>query len=210
MSDIRATFLSDAAKYFDGLEYQAYAFDWLQSQVPANVIQEFAGKFSPASPPLTGGAATESVKKIFDSEKIDWNDFNCPISEYFQVGEVTKGDADRIPEKGSDEERNILALAKELDKLRKSYGHPIGISSWYRPLAVNRQVGGARYSQHINGCAADIYPVAGMSIEDFQGWCDERWYGALGYGALKGFVHLDTRNDKGFDSGGEKGARWIY
>lgn len=209
MSDIRATFLSDAAKYFDGLEHQAYAFDWLQSQVP-NLMQEFAAKFSPTTPPLAGGAATESIKKSFDPKKIDWNDFNCPISEYFTVGEVTKGAVDRVPEKGSDEERNILALAKELDKLRKSYGHPIGVSSWYRPPAVNRQVGGARYSQHINGCGADIYPMAGMSIQDFQEWCDEHWYGALGRGEKKGFVHLDMRNSKGFDTGGEKGARWNY
>jgi Peptidase M15 len=210
MSDIRATFLSDAAKYFDGLEHQAYAFDWLQSQIPPDKLEEFASKFSPATPPLTGGASSESIKKRFDPARIDWSDFNCLISEYFTVGEVTKGDSDRVPEKGSDEERNILALAKELDKLRKSFGHPIGVSSWYRPPAVNRQVGGARYSQHINGRGVDIYPMAGMTINDFQEWCDEHWYGALGYGAHKGFVHLDTRTGKGFDAGGEKGARWNY
>lgn len=210
MSEIRATFLSDAAKFFDGLEHQAAAFDWLQSKVPEEVMEQFAAKFSPATPPIAGGAASESIKKLLNPNNIDWSDFNAPISIYFTVGEVTKGDVDRIPEKGSDEERNILALAKELDKLRKAFGHPIGVSSWYRPPAVNRRVGGARYSQHINGRGVDIYPMAGMTINDFQDWCDEHWFGALGRGEKKGFVHLDTRNGKGFDSGGEKGARWNY
>jgi hypothetical protein len=47
-------------------------------------------------------------------------------------------------------------------------------------------------------------------IYAFQNWVGERWYGALGWGAKKGFVHLDNRNGKGWMSGGEKGVRWDY
>jgi Peptidase M15 len=207
---MRPTFLADAAKYFDGLQYQADALDWLQAQIPPEILEQFAAKFSPAAPPPSGGAAKEAIKKDFDPTKIDWHETNCPISKFFTVGEVTKGDEDRIPERGSDQEKNILALAQELDKLRIAFGHPIGVSSWYRPPAVNRAVGGARYSQHISGRGVDIYPLSGMDIDDFQDWCDKRWFGALGYGASKGFVHLDTRNGKGFDAGGDKGVRWNY
>jgi hypothetical protein len=208
---MRPAFLADAAKYFDGLQYQADALDWLQTQIPPEILDQFAAKFSPVALSPSGGAAKEAIKKDFDPTKIDWHETNCPISKFFTVGEVTKGDEDRIPERGSDEEKNILALAQELDKLRVAFGHPIGVSSWYRPPAVNRAVGGARYSQHINGRGVDIYPLSGMDIHDFQDWCDERWFGALGYGASKGFVHLDTRPPLGgFMTGGKKGPRWNY
>lgn len=210
MSPKRPDYLSDCAIFFAGLQHQTEALDWLQSQIPADVLEQFAAKFTPVAP-VSNGAATEAIKKTFDPTQIDWQDFDCRISEYFTVGEVTKGDSKRIPIKGSDEERNILVLAKELDKLRKAFGHPIGVSSWYRPRAINKAVGGARYSRHINGDAADIYPMAGgMSLDAFQDWCNEHWFGALGFGATKGFVHLDMRNGKGFNTGGVKDARWNY
>ncbi|MGV2389627.1 MAG UNVERIFIED_CONTAM: hypothetical protein LVR29_19395 [Microcystis novacekii LVE1205-3] len=37
----------------------------------------------------------------------------------------------------------------------------------------------------------------------FQSWLDQRWFGALGYGAGRGFVHLDARNGKGWKTGGQ-------
>lgn len=209
MTQARDGFLADAAKYFSGLEHQAKAFDWLQANSTAEAIDHFASLFSPTTQPV-GTAASESVIKNFDPANIDWSDPDCLVSKYFRVVEVTKGSANRGVEAGSEVEKRALALATELDKIREAFGHPIGVSSWNRPPAVNRSVGGARYSQHIYGGAADIYPLAGKSIQDFQAWLDEHWYGALGYGARKGFVHLDIRNGKGFRSGGEKGPRWVY
>ena len=44
----------------------------------------------------------------------------------------------------------------------------------------------------------------------FQSWLDQFWFGALGYGAKKGFVHLDQRNGKGWRTGGQKCVRWNY
>jgi hypothetical protein len=155
-----------------------------------------------------GSAATESTPK-FDLSDIDWSDASDRISKYFNVGEATKGDPERTPSKGGEVARNILKMAAELDKLREAYGKPIRVTSWYRPAAINRRVGGASQSQHIHGRGVDICPVDG-DIHQFQEWCDEHWYGALGYGAHRGFVHLDNRNGKGFESGGEKGVRWNY
>ena len=122
---------------------------------------------------------------------INWSDPKQKISKYFTVGEVTQGDRRRVP---SDPTviKNILALAHELDKIREAWGKPIGVTSWYRPRAINRAVGGVQDSQHINGGAADIYPIGG-DIFAFQKWLDSRWNRALGYGAKKGFVHVDLR-----------------
>ncbi|MDJ0535519.1 MAG: D-Ala-D-Ala carboxypeptidase family metallohydrolase [Xenococcaceae cyanobacterium MO_207.B15] len=81
-------------------------------------------------------------------------------------------------------------------------GSPILVTSWYRPQAVNREVGGAPNSQHIYGKAADIKPVQG-DIYKFQDWLDKvAWKNkALGYGAKKEFVHIDL---------GPEPIRWKY
>jgi len=131
---------------------------------------------------------------------IDWTNWDSKVSEYFTVGEVTQRDARRIP-KTEAVKANVVKLAKELDKVREAWGEPIGVTSWYRPPAVNKAVGGVSNSQHINGSAADIYPIGG-DIHAFQKWLDTFWGDkALGYGAKKGFVHVDLRRGK---------IRWNY
>ena len=63
---------------------------------------------------------------------------------------------------------------------------------------------------NLYGGAVDIRPVNPGSLGKFQAWLDQHWYGALGYGAFRGFVHLDMRNRKGWRSSGQKGPRWNY
>jgi putative chitinase len=144
------------------------------------------------------------------STAINWQNPSQKISKFFTVAEVTKGDPRRVPVAGSQVEKNILALARELDKLREEWGRPVLVTSWYRPPAVNRAAGGVSGSQHVNGGAADIRPVNPGELLKFQSWCDEHWFGALGYGARRGFVHLDIRNGRGWKTGGTKGVRWNY
>lgn len=146
----------------------------------------------------------------FIGTAINWNNPNAKISKYFSVREVTKNDPRRIPIAGSNVEHEILKLAIELDKIREEWGSPILVNSWYRPLEVNRSIGSGDDSQHIQGRAVDIRPVNPDSLTKFQSWLDQNWFGALGYGAKKGFVHLDTRNGKGWRTGGKKGTRWNY
>lgn len=45
-----------------------------------------------------------------------------------------------------------------LEPARQAIGCPIIVTSGFRCEAVNRQVGGVRSSQHLQGCAADIRP----------------------------------------------------
>lgn len=207
MTTIRPTYLADCSVWDKGLNHQIEAWEWLQQQLDPKVLSEFANRFSPDPAELIGSAVESSP--LPQKRAIDWDDFDCKISKYFTVGEVTNRDSRRIPAAGSDVAKNILAMAIELDKIREAWGKPIRVTSWYRPVAINRAVGGASRSQHINGRGVDIHPVDG-DILDFQMWLDDRWYGALGYGARRGFVHIDNRNIGGFNSGGEKGVRWNY
>lgn len=56
---------------------------------------------------------------------------------------------------------NLVELVNNiLDPLREAWGAPIIVSSGYRCPCVNRAVGGAKYSQHMYGQAADIHTVS--------------------------------------------------
>lgn len=125
---------------------------------------------------------------------VNWSDFNSQVSKYFTLREVTNGDRRRLP--SCDEvKNNIFTLAQELDKVRSAWRSPIIVTSWYRPPAINKAVGGASSSQHLYGKAVDIKPLQG-DIHKFQEWLDcKAWKDkALGYGAKKGFVHCDLRS----------------
>jgi hypothetical protein len=174
----------------------------------ANWVKIYRTKWPEFVPPAGKSiAAKESERKPFNG-KIDWNDKNCYISKYWTVAEVTQCDRRRCPVMGTQDERNIMSLAKELDKVREAWGKPLGCTSWYRPEPINSQVGGVWGSKHIQGLAADIYPLEGDTHE-LQNWLDSRWGDALGYGAWKGFIHLDIRNGGGL--GKEAGRiRWNY
>ncbi|NJL81816.1 MAG: peptidase M15 [Chloroflexaceae bacterium] len=150
-------------------------------------------------------AENNSVQAIPETwQQVNWNDFNASVSKYFTVREVTNGDPRRIPQDDAIK-ANIVSLAQELDRVREAWGSPILVTSWYRPRAINQAVGGAENSQHILGIAADIHPAKG-NLPQFQEWLDKAaWKDkALGYGARKGFVHVDLR------PGPNRLIRWNY
>jgi len=144
--------------------------------------------------------ACEESKRIFETT-VNWENPNSRVSEFFTVREVTNGDPRRIPT-DVQIKQNIYRLAAELDKLRREWGGPIGVTSWYRPPAINKAVGGVPNSTHIDGIAADIYPIDRNGLE-FEEWLDSRWKGGLGYGQKSGlgFTHIDLRPNK---------IRWRY
>lgn len=170
-------------------------------------VREFRTEVeAPTAPPGLSIAAAESVREAYTGI-VDWYNPRCYVSQHFTVAEVTQGDRRRIPVQGSTAAENILKLAQELDKIRLVYG-PLGVTSWYRPEPINSQVRGVRGSKHTLGLAADIYPL-NDSIINFQHWLDKRWGDALGYGARKGFVHVDIRGGGGLNK--EAGRiRWNY
>lgn len=52
--------------------------------------------------------------------------------------------------------QNLLTLAKTLEKVRDVLGHPMTITSGYRNPELNRGIGGAIKSAHLQGYAADF------------------------------------------------------
>jgi uncharacterized protein YcbK (DUF882 family) len=135
-------------------------------------------------------------KASVKSPIINWNDFNSKISKYFTVGEVSLRQAERLVT-NKQHQSNAIRLALELDKVREWWGSPLIVTSWYRPPAVERRIGGSGYS-HPFGLAADIKPASG-SVWDLQRKFEKEWYntgkwkGGFGRGSKRGFIHLDLR-----------------
>jgi hypothetical protein len=141
---------------------------------------------------------------------VDTSDPIYPGS-HFTWGEATKN-GNRIPQQtifrgvtipGSQITRNIMELAKELDKIRSEFGdRPITVTSWYRDPQSNRAVGGAGNSHHLLGWAADIQ-IKGIPSATVADRLSERWQGGLG--DSRSFTHVDLRHKMGWQS-----ARWDY
>lgn len=92
---------------------------------------------------------------------------------------------------------NVINVARQLNKFRAHIGNkPLIVTSWLRPVAVNRAIGGARNSTHIKGHAVDFY-CPQMDIWELQRICEGYWkkhnLGGFGRGAKKKFIHVDLR-----------------
>lgn len=139
--------------------------------------------------------------------QVDWSDFNCLVTPNLTVGEVLQWDTRRIPGPNASVRQRLLATAAEFQTIRDAWGRPLGVTSFYRPEPINRQVGGAPNSRHVTGQAMDIYPV-GASLSGFYQWIAQRWRGGLGDGRARGFVHLDTDGGGFVPGGGVRPRRW--
>lgn len=147
---------------------------------------------------------------------VDWSDFNCLVTPHITVGEVLNFDRRRRPEPGNSNISRILATCDEAEKVRAAAARSLGLTglgftSFYRPEPINRQVGGAPGSWHVQGMAIDVYPF-GCSLQQLWDYVFPRWTGGLGDGRHKGFLHLDREGGGGFvPGGGRRPCRlWSY
>lgn len=117
------------------------------------------------------------------------------LSANFTAGEFACRD-------GSDPifiDSDLVAL---LQAIRDHFGKPVAITSGWRTAAHNAAVGGARFSQHCYGRAADIR-VPGVSVEAVAAYAETLLPGTGGLGRYPakpgratGWVHVDTRPHK--------------
>ncbi len=81
--------------------------------------------------------------------------------KYFTIAELcasstaTAKDIDNTPTPGITQNLERL-VANVLDPLREAWGKPIVVTSGYRCPELNKAVGGAKNSHHMQGMAADI------------------------------------------------------
>ncbi len=91
--------------------------------------------------------------------------------KYFSINELCRSktaeryDIDNTP--NSFQRANMEKLINRLlDPIREMWGKPIIVNSGFRSVELNDAVGGARNSEHLSGCAADI--TVGSKTENRQ------------------------------------------
>lgn len=116
-------------------------------------------------------------------------DANEKVGQHFKVREFACKDGSQVVFIDS-------YLVSILDILRNQAGKPVIINSGYRTPARNKAVGGAKYSYHMRGMAADIR-IEGMTAKEIANKLnaivpnDE--CGIIVYNT---WVHIDTRTKK--------------
>lgn len=158
---------------------------------------------------LQGAAPAPAV--IFQPGVINWSNFGSFITPNLTVGEVLQFDSRRRPSAQSAVVPRILETAREFQAVRMAWGRPLGVTSFYRPEPINREVGGVRNSFHVSGLAVDLYPI-GLPLQALYDFLIGRWTGGFGDGRNRGFIHLDRRGGGRFvPSGGVRpAADWLY
>lgn len=113
---------------------------------------------------------------------------NTKLSENFKVKEFACKD-------GSDVIFIAPDLIDVLQKIRSHFGKAVNINSGYRTPAYNKKVGGATYSQHLYGTAADIR-ISGVKPKDIAAYAETLLQNTGGIGIYANFVHVDVRKKK--------------
>ena len=94
---------------------------------------------------------------------------------------------------------DVIFIAPELvdilQTIRNHYGKAVHINSAYRTPTYNKKVGGATYSQHLYGTAADIR-INGVKPKDLAAYIETLMPNYGGIGIYPTFVHVDIRKTK--------------
>ena len=124
------------------------------------------------------------VVKVYSKAK----EGNVRLSKNFTVKEFACSD-------GTDTVFISLALVNLLQKIRDHFGKVVIINSAYRTEAHNKAIGGATYSQHKYGLAADIH-INGVTPKEIAAYVETLMPSSGGIGIYKSFVHVDVRRVK--------------
>ena len=124
------------------------------------------------------------VVKVYSKAK----EGNIKLSKNFTVKEFACSD-------GTDTVFISLALVNLLQKIRNHFGKAVIINSAYRTEAHNKSIGGATYSQHKYGLAADIH-INGVTPKEIAAYVETLMPSSGGIGIYKSFVHVDVRQVK--------------
>ena len=124
------------------------------------------------------------VVKVYSKAK----EGNVKLSKNFTVKEFACSD-------GTDTVFISLTLVNLLQEIRNHFGKAVIINSAYRTEAHNKSIGGATYSQHKYGLAADIH-INGVTPKEIAAYVETLMPSSGGIGIYKSFVHVDVRQVK--------------
>lgn len=110
------------------------------------------------------------------------------ISKNFRVREFACKD-------GSDPIFIDDELVSVLQQIRDHFGKAVTITSAFRTASHNKKVGGATYSQHCYGKAADI-KVSGVAASVVADFVETLMPSTGGIGRYSTFTHVDVRKTK--------------
>lgn len=110
------------------------------------------------------------------------------ISKNFRVREFRCQDGSDVVFIESD-------LVDILQKIRDHFGKAVTITSAFRTASHNKKVGGATYSQHLYGKAADI-KVSGVAANVVADFVETLMPNTGGIGRYSTFTHVDVRKVK--------------
>ena len=106
----------------------------------------------PATPPHRGGG---------------WEGVFFSLEELTYSATAQARHIENVP--SAEAKRNLELLVKcVLDPIREAWGAPIIVNSGYRCEELNKAVGGAKYSYHMQGMAADIRPKNGLVYKLYE------------------------------------------
>ena len=86
-------------------------------------------------------------------------------------------------------------LVDVLQKVRDHFGKAVTITSAFRTASHNKKVGGATYSQHLYGKAADI-KISGVTPSVVADYVETLMPSTGGIGRYSTFTHVDVRKIK--------------
>lgn len=121
------------------------------------------------------------------------------LSPHFKVSDAKCHNGTPVPS-------SLIGAAQRhafnLERFRHGIGDvPLGVLSWYRTAAYNRQIGGATYSQHIRAVATDFASSLIARVGR------TRWYGVANRVFANGGVGNYPSGSGHLDSRGYR-ARW--
>ena len=125
-----------------------------------------------------------AIVKVYSKAK----DGNTKLSANFKVKEFACND-------GTDPIFISDELVEILQKIRNHFKKPVVINSAYRTVPKNKACGGATYSQHQYGTAADI-SIKGVTPKQVAAFAETLLPKSGGIGIYSTFTHIDVRVSK--------------
>jgi uncharacterized protein YcbK (DUF882 family) len=113
------------------------------------------------------------------------------LSEHFKSDEFKCKCCGKLPAHGMSKQ-----LIELLEQIRAAFNKSITITSGYRCEKHNKEVGGAKKSQHMDGIAADI-KVTDVSAHEVHAYLLKHFDDKIGgLGKYKSWTHVDCRSGK--------------